>query len=157
MAIWWRLKLMVAILLVTGASAFGATTGQLYWCDTRTGFAIAGFDPVAYFVDQMPRQGSAAHEYLWHGVTWRFVSAANMAVFERDPDVYAPQYGGYGALRVADGALLEGNPVLWQIHDDRLYFFTNVERLEAWKRAPKARKRRADSLWPKVNRVLVTQ
>lgn len=157
MAIWWRLKLAAGLLLLATAGAFGATTGQLYWCDTRTGFAIAGFDPVAYFVDLMPQQGSPEHEYVWRGVTWRFVSAANKAVFERDPDVYAPQYGGYGAERIAEGALLEGNPVLWLIQDDRLYFFTSEERLNAWKIAPKTRKRRADAFWPKINRVLVAE
>ena len=157
MAIWRRAAAAILVVGLAGSPALATTTGQYYWCDTSTGFAIAGFDPVAYFVDRMPRQGSAEHEYVWQGVTWRFVSEANRAVFERDPEVYAPQYGGYGAERVAAGALSEGSPVIWSIIGDRLYFFTTEARLELWREGARARKRRADINWPKLNRRLVRE
>lgn len=155
------MAMLAMLVALTGAAvstgARGATTGQYYWCDTSTGFAIAGFDPVAYFVDRMPRRGSPSHEYEWSGVTWRFVSAANRAVFVRDPEVYAPRYGGYGAERVAEGALLEGNPVLWKVIDDRLYLFSTAERLERWGEGARFRRRRADTNWPVINRRLVRE
>ena len=129
--------------------------GQYYWSDVRTGYAIGGYDPVAYFVDAEPRLGSKGYEYDWQGVTWRFVSAANRAVFVRDPKVYAPQYGGYGAEGVARGVLAEGSPLNWLIYEDRLFLFTGAGQRAKWRNETGSRRGRANGNWPKINGVLV--
>lgn len=61
------------------------------------GIAIDGSDAVAYFTEGKPVVGSDAHTVNWKGATWRFSSAENAALFEANPEAYAPQYGGYCA------------------------------------------------------------
>jgi len=167
MAIWWRLRhgsgglaaLMFMVLVMSPLAAYSAShavrnDNLVYWRDVTTGFAIGGYDPVAYFVDATPRLGVTDFEYDWQGVTWRFVSAANRAVFVRDPTVYAPQYGGYGARSVADGVLALGRPADWLIQGDRLFLFANAERRRDWIAQSADQRRAANKFWPKINRVL---
>ncbi len=59
--------------------------------------AIEGYDPVAYFVESKPVEGSKSHQLTWSGASWHFKSAQNKALFEANPEKYAPQYGGYCA------------------------------------------------------------
>src|ERR687897_3752699 len=73
-----------------------------------SGVALDGFDPVSYFLGNGPKPGLPEHELVWGGVAWRFASAANREAFRRDPDAYAPRFGGYDAE--AGGAGLPGGP-----------------------------------------------
>lgn len=160
MAIWWRhlaVILSIAIGLWLSSPVHAATTGQFYWCDVRTGYAIGGFDPVAYFVESEPRQGSKEFEFDWQGVTWRFVNAANRAVFARDPNIYAPQFGGYGTVRIKDGSLIEGSPFQWVIYKQRLFFFSTSKRRESWLAEPQGQLDKAIANWPGLNRNLVRE
>ena len=71
------------------------------WSDPSTGFAIGGYDPVAYFVHRTPHRGKAGVELVIDGVAWKFLNEANKAVFARDPDVYAPRFAGRDPLQLA--------------------------------------------------------
>lgn len=168
MAIWWRFGagnsgfafLMAGAVVYLAAVVFPATQAAakddlVFWRDESTGYAIGGYDPVAYFVDARPRVGVRNYEYDWRGVTWRFVSAANRAVFARDPRVYAPQYGGYGAQSVAMGLLAQGSPREWLIYQDRLFLFANAGQRQKWHDDIARRRRAASRNWPKINDVLV--
>lgn len=59
------------------------------------GVAIKGYDPVAYFTERKPVKGSDKYEYVWMGAKWRFASAVNRDMFQKQPEKYAPQFGGY--------------------------------------------------------------
>ena len=72
--------------------------------DWHTGLAIDGYDPVAFFTDGKPVQGSADLELRYGGVVWRFTNVGNRAAFAAAPNVYMPQYGGYDPVGVARGA-----------------------------------------------------
>src|SRR5215204_7663432 len=61
------------------------------------GKAVKGFDPVAYFTKGKPVQGSPKFAYSWHEASWQFVSEENLQMFRKNPEKYAPQYGGYCA------------------------------------------------------------
>ena len=158
MAIWRRFVIALGVVIPSlffPLVAETATTGQYYWCDVRTGYAMGGFDPVAYFVDKKPRVGKTEFEYDWQNVTWRFVSAANRAVFVRDPKVYAPQFGGYGAEATAKGVLTEGSPTVWLIYRDRLYLFAGASQRMVWVDGPKFRRSKAVSNWDVLSKSLV--
>ena len=64
---------------------------------TSDGLAIKGYDPVAYFTDRKPVKGSRDFEYVWMGTKWRFSTSGHKDLFIKDPDKYAPKYGGYCA------------------------------------------------------------
>ena len=57
--------------------------------------AIRGYDVVAYFQESKAVEGSAefSHDYL--GAKWYFSKAEYRDLFAREPQKYAPQYGGY--------------------------------------------------------------
>lgn len=95
--------------------------------DPRTGIAIDGFDPVAYFVDGAARAGKAEFETWWQGAVWRFVNAANRDAFVADPVLFAPAFGGHDAEAVARGAVAAADPRLFLIVADRLYLFRTDE------------------------------
>ncbi len=59
------------------------------------GWAVQGYDVVAYFKLGRPVKGDSAYQYQWQDATWRFSSADHLAAFKADPKKYAPQYGGY--------------------------------------------------------------
>ena len=59
------------------------------------GWAVKGYDVVAYFKQGRPVKGDKAFQYQWQDAIWRFSSAENLADFKADPEKYAPQYGGY--------------------------------------------------------------
>jgi hypothetical protein len=143
--------------LVALAAAFAAqaATTERIVTDRNTGLAIAGFDPVAYFTDAVPRQGIADYELGASGVTWRFRNEGNRAAFAADPDIYAPQFGGYDPLGVARGVATPGHPQLWLVHEKRLYLFQSAETRARFVADPEAVRAVAEEKWPDVERDLV--
>ena len=67
----------------------------------KGGVAIKGYDPVAYFTQSKPVPGSSAFTHQWMNSTWWFASAADRDEFARNPEKYAPQFGGYCAYGVS--------------------------------------------------------
>lgn len=98
-------------------------TTEVFAVDKLSGVALYGFDPVSYFLGEAPKPGLPEHEIVWSGVAWRFASAANRAAFLRDPETYAPRFGGYDATAVAQGLTVRANPWLSVVRPDGLYLF----------------------------------
>jgi YHS domain-containing protein len=120
-----RLLLASALSVLT----LGAAQAGDQYVD-ESGFALSGYDPVAYFdLTQVPvggRQpeavpGKAAITAEYNGATWAFASAANRDRFLADPAKYAPAYDGHCAYGIAQGGKVPGNPNLWRIVDGKLY------------------------------------
>jgi YHS domain-containing protein len=112
------------------------------------GVAIEGYDPVAYFTDGKPVEGSKAHTFAWQGATWRFASAEHRALFAADPEKYAPQYGGYCAYAVGNGYTAGIDPEAWTIHDGKLYLNYDLEVQAKWLADRDALIAKADLNWP---------
>lgn len=115
-----------------GAPAAAASLVTTIVSDPLTGVAIDGYDPITYFIETEPLPGSPDYEYYWGGVPWYFVSAANRDVFMRAPEIYAPQFGGHGAMSLARGYLSDGKPGLYVIDKMKLYLFYSTANREAF-------------------------
>lgn len=122
---------MRKILLASAFSLMAATAVQAgeQYVDS-SGFAIGGYDPVAYFdLDQMPvgkkqQEAIPGHANItaeYNGATWAFSSEENRAKFLANPAKYAPAYDGHCAFGIAQGGKVPGNPNLWRIVDGKLY------------------------------------
>jgi hypothetical protein len=109
--------------------------------------AIKGYDAVAYFTLGKPTPGSPDIAYEWDGVRWQFADTAHRALFQRDPETYAPQYGGYCALGMTTGNRGEPNPEVWAIVDGKLYFNYDKQSREEWQQDRDANIARADRVW----------
>ncbi len=134
-------------LFAAAATAMPALAAQsaIY---TKGGLAVGGYDTVAYFTEKKPRKGSAEHSLKWRGATWRFKSAENKALFEANPEKYAPQYGGYCAYAMASGDFVSTNPKAWDIYNDKLYLNYNSIIWAVWNRDKNGYVTRADKRWP---------
>ena len=131
-----RLMMSAAVLVgMTGAAVAGAQ-----YVD-ETGFAVSGYDAVAYFnlaqkePGMMPPRavpGRADITADYNGATWAFSSAENRDMFLADPAKYAPKYDGHCAFGVAKDAKVPANPNLWRIVDGQLYLNITPEVAETW-------------------------
>lgn len=118
---------------------------------TRFGhLAIEGYDPVAYFEQGAPAEGSEDHTFEWRGATWRFASAENRDLFAADPETYAPQYGGYCAYAVAKGATAKSEPDAWTIVEGKLFLNYDKNIQSRWARDISGNIADADKNWPGV-------
>ena len=119
---------------------------------TSGDIAIKGYDPVAYFSDQKPVEGSAAFEYFWSGAKWRFASAQHRDQFRADPEKYAPKYGGYCAYAVSQGKIVDIDPEAWTVFEGRLYLNVSKDVQRLWEKDKKEYIRKADENWPRMLR-----
>jgi YHS domain-containing protein len=116
------------------------------------GSAILGYDPVAYFVEGMPRKGDPAIAVEHGGARWLFASEANKRRFEADPARYVPAYGGYCAYGTARGYLVEIDPNAWAIVKDKLYLNYDRSVQATWMKDVPGYIRRADAQWPRLSK-----
>jgi YHS domain-containing protein len=119
---------MVALSLAACANSDGVAKVN----KTPDGFAVRGFDTVAYFVAQNAVQGEGKYEYAWNGAKWLFSSQENMEKFKQNPEAYAPQFGGYCSYAVSRGYTADADPTAWKIVDGKLYLNYNQGAKEAW-------------------------
>lgn len=142
-------------LTLAAAAPFGAMLARPALAATPPAFAtegvaIHGYDPVAYFTDGKPVEGDPAIASVWEGAEIRFASAEHKAMFDADPEAYAPKYGGYCAYAVSKGATATTVPEAWTIHEGRLYlnFSTGVRQL--WREDIPGNVALAEENWPGV-------
>jgi YHS domain-containing protein len=64
---------------------------------TDNGFALGGYDSVAYWSAQKAAKGQATLSSKWSGATWIFASPQNRDAFAANPGRYAPAFNGYCA------------------------------------------------------------
>ncbi|HMA14103.1 MAG TPA: YHS domain-containing (seleno)protein [Kiloniellaceae bacterium] len=147
-----RLVLATAFSLAT----VGAAQAGPQYVD-ESGFAVGGYDAVAYFeltqsaVGQkqppaVPGKTSITAEY--NGATWAFASEANRAAFLADPAKYAPAYDGHCAYGIAQGGKVPGNPNLWRIVDGKLYLNITPTVVGFWEGDIPENLSKAESNWP---------
>ncbi len=101
--------------------------GETMQRDNRSGLALSGFDPVAYFLNDAAVPGRPDYELIHNGAVWRFASAANRDAFREAPQVYTPRFGGFDASGVADGRAIDADPRRFAIVGSQLYFFRSDE------------------------------
>jgi hypothetical protein len=141
---------LVLALAIAATTLVGAATTERVVLDRRTGLAIHGFDPVAYFTDAVAAAGDAGLEFRHVGAVWRFLNPGNRAAFADRPDIYMPQFGGYDPIVLAHAVATPGHPQLWLIADDRLFMFHSAEARAAFAADPRGSAERAAANWPKV-------
>ncbi len=108
---------------------------------------LKGADVVAYFTQKQYVQGSPQFKSSHEGVTFRFASAANKALFDKAPASYLPQYGGYCANGIAYGIPWGGDADTWKMIDGKLYIFGGQASREAFELDVAGNLKLADKYW----------
>jgi YHS domain-containing protein len=86
--------------------------------------ALKGYDPVSYFTDGKPKQGSKEFSFAYDDAIYWFKSAEHRDKFSSDPEHYAPQFDGYCAVQLSRGRKVEADPEAWTITNGKLYVFS---------------------------------
>ena len=113
----------------------------------KDGMAIKGYDVVAFHTQAKALKGSDHFTYRWKDANWLFADQANLDLFKKDPDKYAPQYGGYCAYGTADGHKAPTETDTWTLKDNKLYFNYNKKVQEMWNKDQAGYIEKADKNW----------
>ncbi len=124
-----------------------------------TGFAVSGYDVVAYRGLDMnpvgapqtaPVRGHADFTAEYNGATWAFSTAENRDKFLENPAFYAPQYDGHCAYGVSKGGKVPANPNLWRIVGDKLYLNITKNVVGFWETDIPGNITLAEGNWPGI-------
>ena len=99
---------------------------------TANGIALQGYDAVAYFNESKATEGKPEFSHEWNGAKWLFANPANRDAFKKEPEKYAPQYGGYCSWAVSRGYTANADPRAWKIVDGKLFLNYNKDVQKRW-------------------------
>jgi YHS domain-containing protein len=149
--------LLVTLFTVSIASAQSQTDVRKKQFNLdKTGLAIEGYDPVAYFTQQKAVEGKKEIALTNDGVTYHFATTQDRDLFKANPAKYEPQDGGWCAYAMgATGEKVEIDPGTFKLVDGKLYvfynkFFNNTKK--SWNKDEANLKAKADANWTKVVR-----
>lgn len=81
--------ILVQLVTIIPAFAFEEVNTTIF------GVAIKGYDTVAYHTEGRAVKGSSKYAHKWNDAKWYFASQEHKDLFVKDPEKYAPRYGGY--------------------------------------------------------------
>ena len=116
----------------------------------RSGLALQGYDPVAYFKESKAVKGNKEISSTWQGATYRFASNENKADFDKEPAKYEPQFGGFCGYAVSEGHTAKIDPEAFTIIDGRLILQYSKSVLKMWNKEAAERLKKADANWPGI-------
>jgi YHS domain-containing protein len=114
------------------------------------GYAIGGFDVVAYHVKKAAVRGKPEFSHVWREATWLFESAENRAKFAANPEAYVPQYGGYCVVGLANGKQGRGDPQAWTVRNGKLYLTVNQQANQRFSADGDTYISKADDWWKRL-------
>ncbi|MEP6810498.1 MAG: YHS domain-containing (seleno)protein [Chthoniobacterales bacterium] len=135
---------IAAFLLLTSS----ALAGNLVNISGASNAAVNGFDPVAFFTDSKPVNGSPFITAEHQGATYYFATEEHKKLFAAAPEKYAPQFGGFCAYGVALGKLFPVDISTWQVRDGRLYLNLNPDILKTFNSDVAGNVSKASQNWP---------
>ena len=118
----------------------------------KYGVALDGNDPTSYFHSK-PVKGKNEFKSTYNGTSYLFESKENKAQFDKSPQNFEPQYGGWCAYAVGKtDENVEVNPQTYKVLNGKLYlfynkFFTNT--LELWNKDEADLLKNANKNWSK--------
>jgi YHS domain-containing protein len=138
-------------LIVLGLSLAGHLHAQAQNLE-KSGRAIQGYDPVAFFTKGKPVKGDPMIFSKLNGATYYFASAEDKGLFDKEPAKYMPQFGGYCAYGVSKGDLVKIEVDAFQIVDGRLLLQYDKGIRDKFNKDTKGNLKTADAKWPTVSK-----
>ena len=135
-------KLILIISALVSLSAMAA--------DENSQQALEGRDPVAYFTDGKAVRGDGFILSEYKGQTYLFASKDHKKEFDKNPDKYIPQFGGWCAFGASVGKKFHADPEAFVVHKNKLYVNVNKDILEKFKKDFDGNISKAESNWPKI-------
>ena len=136
--------LIVPLLSLVFAFSLHAQEGHFY---NTNGVAIKGYDPVAYYSQNRAVVGNVTLTFDWSGSIWKFANKENLQSFSKEPEKYAPAYGGFCAYGTSEKHLSPTDPNAWTIVNNKLYLNYNLKVKDLWIKDTAIRIRAANNYW----------
>jgi len=114
----------------------------------KTGVAIQGYDPAAFFTDNKPLEGKPEFPARHNGTLYYFASKEHRELFKSDPAKYEPVFGGYCAYGVSKGKLVEIDVDAFQIVNGRLLLQYSKGVRDDFNKDTKGNLAKAEANWP---------
>ena len=108
---------------------------------------LKGADVVAYFVSNKYQQGLPQFSSRYEDISFRFASAENKALFDKQPAKYLPEFGGYCANGIVYGIPWGGDADTWKMIDGKLYIFGGQASKDGFEIDEKKNLALAESYW----------
>jgi YHS domain-containing protein len=142
---------MAAVIVLAGTHLGGCGTTHAT-IETSRGehLMLLGYDPVAYFTDAKPVRGKHTIAAANEGRTYYFATPEHRAAFLAAPAKYEPQYGGFCSNGAPYGVKLGSDPTQFELRDNRLFIFGDVQGREFWLLDWEDNIKHADELWPEI-------
>ncbi len=141
-------KMLCATLaLIVALPAFAQVKTKALLNLDKSGVAIQGYDPVAFFTDNKPVKGSEQWVRRHNGATYFFASKEHRDMFSKDPAKYEPAFGGYCAYGVSRNKLVEIDVDAFQIVDGRLLLQYSKGVRDDFNKDTKGNLAKADGNW----------
>jgi YHS domain-containing protein len=146
-------SLIISLLTIASIHAQGLEIRKEQFNIGKSGLAIGGYDPVAYFTSNRATEGKKEISTVYEGVMYRFATIQNKDAFKNNPAKYEPQYGGWCAYAMgAKGEKVEVDPETFKIVNGKLYLFYNKyfnNTLKSWNEDEPHLRTNADQHWVK--------
>ena len=85
----------------------------------NSNIALEGYSPVSYLDLELAQMGNKAYKSEHKKVVYYFTSADQKATFDKNPEKYVPQYGGYCAFGCYAGAKFRVIPNKFIVEDGK--------------------------------------
>ena len=152
-----KLFVMLAFGISSGLHSFGqlpakSKDGKYTLNLDKNGCMVQGYDVVAMFTQpDTSIKGSSQYESVYQEAKYWFATAENKALFDANPEKYAPLFGGFCAVAVTEGNL---RPIqIWthEITDGRLVVNHSAKAKKIWDRRSSKKLKKAIKNWGIVN------
>ncbi|WP_245727263.1 YHS domain-containing (seleno)protein [Paracoccus isoporae] len=114
------------------------------------GWALDGFDPVAYVTRDAAVPGRGDISTSWRGKEYHFASEDNRALFEANPRAYVPGFDGLCVVGLAEGRSEAGDPRQFVIIGQRVYLTASADRKQRLLAEPRGLLMKAKNMWVKL-------
>ena len=142
-------KLFALLVFVFGATAGMAQMKSLLNLE-KSGIAIQGYDPVAFFTQGHPVKGSQQFESQYKGARYLFETADDKKLFDANPAKYEPQFGGFCAYAASQGHTAPIKIEAWQIVNGRLLMQYDLDIQKKFNKDTQGNLQKADQNWPGI-------
>lgn len=97
----------------------------------NSNIALQGYSPVSYADLNLAQKGVKEFKSEHEKIVYYFTSAEQKATFDRNPNKYLPEYGGYCAFGAYAGAKFRVDPTKFISKNGKYYLFLNNLELDA--------------------------
>ncbi len=136
---------IIATLATLMLTALAGADDRVY--TDEHGLALQGYDPVGYFTEGRPVEGNPSFTTTYKGARYHFASQRNLEMFQRNPEKYAPQFGGYCGYAASINKISITTPHYWQIINGRLVLQHNQKAWDLWVKDVPGNLAKADKNW----------